>query len=92
MLGGGTLWHSQRFLQCIKYIILEFIPSTTLLYLPPPIPGMVSTGIIFAFTYMCTHFLYHINCIMMAVLLFLFLSYFALFCLMHYLNHAPLSK
>jgi hypothetical protein len=26
------LWHSQKFLQCLKYIIIEFIPSTTLLY------------------------------------------------------------
>jgi hypothetical protein len=26
-----------------------------------PIPGTVSTGIIFAFTYMCTHYLHHIH-------------------------------
>jgi hypothetical protein len=48
------VWHLQRFLQCVKYIILEFIPSTALLYPRLPIPGMISTGIIFALTYMCT--------------------------------------
>jgi hypothetical protein len=30
--GWGTLWHFQSLLQCIKYIILEFTPSTALLY------------------------------------------------------------
>jgi hypothetical protein len=61
-LGGGTLWPLQKILQCIKYIILEFTPSTSLLFpLTPPVPGMVSTGIICAFTCMCTHFLYCIH-------------------------------
>jgi hypothetical protein len=35
VLGGNTLWHLQNFLQCIKYIILELTPSSTL-YLPLP--------------------------------------------------------
>jgi hypothetical protein len=31
----------------LKYVILEFTPSTTLLYPPPCLPGIVSTGLIF---------------------------------------------
>jgi hypothetical protein len=58
---GDTLWHFQSFLQCINYIILEFTPSTTPLYSPSPIHGIVSTGAIFAFAYICTHFLHHIH-------------------------------
>jgi hypothetical protein len=34
--------------------LFSFIP-------PPPVTGVVLTGIIFAFTYMCTHFLQHIH-------------------------------
>jgi hypothetical protein len=61
VLGGGTLWHLQNFLQCIEYIIFEFIPSKALLYaLPPPIPRIVSAGINFAFPYIHIQFLYHI--------------------------------
>jgi hypothetical protein len=37
--GGGTLWQLQRFLQCIKYFILEFTPSMAPLY-PPFLPFM----------------------------------------------------
>jgi hypothetical protein len=47
----------KRTLKCIKYIVLKFTPSTALFHLPPLIPGTVSAGIIFVFTYMCIHYL-----------------------------------
>jgi hypothetical protein len=37
----------------LQYITIEFIPSIILIYPSPPIPGIVSTGLIFPFTYMC---------------------------------------
>jgi hypothetical protein len=60
VLCRGTLWHLQKFLQCIKYITLEFPPSTSLSHCPP-IPGSVSTGIIFAFICMFIHCLHFIH-------------------------------
>jgi hypothetical protein len=47
LCAGYTLWHLQKFLQCIKYKMLEFTPFTILLYAPYPIPGIVSTSLIF---------------------------------------------
>jgi hypothetical protein len=55
VLGGVTL-HLQRFLQ---YVVLEFTPSTIFLYSSlSPIPGVVSTGLIFPFIYTCTQCLH----------------------------------
>jgi hypothetical protein len=61
VLVWGTLEYLQSFLQCIKYIILGFTPSTALCHPPPLTPGTLSTGIIFAFTHMCIHYLYCID-------------------------------
>jgi hypothetical protein len=59
VLGGGTLWHLQRFLQCIRYIILGFTPSSSPLSPSPLIHGIVTTGITIPMTCMYRHFFLH---------------------------------
>jgi hypothetical protein len=50
------LWHLylQRLLQHIRYIVIQFIPPPPSFSPLPLIPAVISTGIIFAFTYVCT--------------------------------------
>jgi hypothetical protein len=62
VLTEGTLWHLQRFLWCylIYHTRIHLIHHCPL-SCPPLIPGICSTGIIFAFTYMRTHFLHNIH-------------------------------
>jgi hypothetical protein len=61
VLSGGTFWHLWKFLKMyqIYHIWIHPLYHSPLSY-HSPIPGIVSTGIIFAFTYMYTHFLDHI--------------------------------
>jgi hypothetical protein len=54
-LGGGTLEYLQKFLQCVKYLNSPLYCSLSASL--SQFPGTVSTGIIFAFTYMCLHYL-----------------------------------
>jgi hypothetical protein len=41
--------------------LVEFNPSIILLYPTSPVPGIVSTGLTFPITYMCTQHFYHIH-------------------------------
>jgi hypothetical protein len=55
LLGRGPLWHLQKFLHCIKCIILQFTPLL-LSFIPSP-----HSQNIFASTYMCTQYLHGIH-------------------------------
>jgi hypothetical protein len=59
MLDEGILQHLQKFISSISYLNSLHL----LLYLTPPprIPAIVSTGIIFAFVYICIHCLHCIH-------------------------------
>jgi hypothetical protein len=62
VLDGDTFWHLQKFLQCIKYIILEnSSPLQVSFPLFPSNAGIISTGIILIFTYVCTQSLYYFS-------------------------------
>jgi hypothetical protein len=39
----------------VHILYMNLPPLPFFLILLPPIPGVISTGIIFSFTYMCTH-------------------------------------
>jgi hypothetical protein len=56
VLGVGTLEYLQKFLQCIKYIILQFTPPQLSFIPSPQISGIVSTGMLCIYTHMYTVF------------------------------------
>jgi hypothetical protein len=57
---GGTLWHLQKFSNVSNISHLNS-PPPSFCYPSSPIPGIVSAGVIFQFTYMCTQYLHHIH-------------------------------
>jgi hypothetical protein len=59
VLGRGYIVAFAKVLTMYQIYLVEFTP--TLLFFMPLIPGIVSTGIIFAFTYRRTQFLHHIH-------------------------------
>jgi hypothetical protein len=62
VLGRRYIVALTKFLQYFKYIIFEFTPlHHSPLSSPHPIPGIVSTCLIFPFTHACTQYLSHIH-------------------------------
>jgi hypothetical protein len=53
----STLWHIQK---CLQYVLVRFTPSIILLYLLSSLLRIVSTGLVFLFSYMSTYF-HHIH-------------------------------
>jgi hypothetical protein len=58
--GENSLWYLQKLLQYMQWVIVELTPFI-ILYSPSPIPGIVSTDLIFAFTYTSSQFLHYIH-------------------------------
>jgi hypothetical protein len=60
VLGGGTcgIYESSYRISKILYLNSPLPPFSIIL--PHPIPGILSTGLICPFTYMCTQYLHHI--------------------------------
>jgi hypothetical protein len=53
---GGYIVAFKKFLQCFKYIILEFTPPSFSFIPFYPIPGIVSMGAIFLYIHVYTVF------------------------------------